>query len=112
MSCGENTIEWNGLGYHNEVVPEGTYRMIASLESDHHQEQALTTETLFSVDKCKNVLLFALPKSDTIYTDSGSKWICEMQLARSDGTTLQNTIAMTIPAKCLEPSRIRLTPAP
>ena len=25
---GKNTIGWNGLGYHNEVIPEGTYRMI------------------------------------------------------------------------------------
>ena len=73
VSRGKNAIEWNGLGYHNEVIPEGTYRMIASLESDHHQEQTLTTETLFSVDKCKNALLFALSKSDIIYTDAGSR---------------------------------------
>lgn len=83
---GKNTIGWNGLGYHNEVIPEGTYRMIASLESDHHQEQTLTAETLFSVGKCKNALLFALSKSDTIYNDGGSRWICEMQLARLGGT--------------------------
>ena len=62
VSRGENAIEWNGLGYHNEVIPEGTYRMIASLESDNHQKQTLTTETLFSIDKCKNALLFCTPQ--------------------------------------------------
>ena len=101
VSRGENTIEWNGLGYHNEVIPEGTYRMIASLESDHHQEQTLTTETLFSVDKCKNALLFALSKSDIIYTDAGSRWICEMQLVRSDGTIITEYYHYDAPSQML-----------
>ena len=101
VSRGENTIEWNGLGYHNEVIPEGTYRMIASLESDHHHEQMLTTETLFSVDKCKNALLFALPKNDTIYTNGGSIWICEMQLARSGGTIVTEYYRYDAPSQML-----------
>lgn len=101
VSHGENAIEWNGLGYHDEVIPEGTYRMIASLESDHHQEQTLTAETLFSVDKCKNALLFALSKSDIIYTDDGSRWICEMQLARSGGTIVTEYYRYDDPSQML-----------
>ena len=100
VSRGKNAIERNGLGYHNEVIPEGTYRMIALLESDH-QEQTLTTETLFSVDKCKNALLFALSKSDIIYTDAGSRWICEIQLARSDGTIITEYYHYDAPSQML-----------
>ena len=84
VAQGENTIEWDGLGYHDELIPEGTYRMTASLQSS--QPRSLTAETLFSVEKCKNALLFALPKSDSFYPDAGDRWVCEMQLARSGGT--------------------------
>lgn len=84
VSHGENRIEWNGLGYHNEVIPEGTYRMMAVMEGSGQQ----TSETLFSITKCKNALLFALPKSDTLYSDGAGRWICEIQLARSGGTVI------------------------
>ncbi len=81
---GESSLSWNGLGYHNEVIPEGTYRMVASLATE--DGQTVTAETPFTIAKCQNALLFALPKSDTIYTGSAGRWHCEMQLARPNGT--------------------------
>ena len=61
---GETKIEWNGLGYHNQLIPEGTYRLRAVL--DESGQPSLVTETLFAITKCKNALLFALPKNDTL----------------------------------------------
>ena len=81
---GESSLSWNGLGYHNEVIPEGTYRMVASLATDGGQ--TVTAETPFTIAGCQNALLFALPKSDTVYTGGARKWHCEMQLARPNGT--------------------------
>ena len=81
---GESSLSWNGLGYHNEVIPEGTYLMVASLATE--DGQTVTAETPFTIAKCQNALLFALPKSDTIYTGSAGRWHCEMQLARPNGT--------------------------
>lgn len=81
---GETKIEWNGLGYHNQLIPEGTYRLRAVL--DESGQPSLVTETLFAITKCKNALLFALPKNDTLYSGDKSRWSCEMQLARPGGT--------------------------
>ena len=80
---GESMIEWDGLGPNEEILPEGSYCMRAFLDCGN--TRTLSTELSFQIGECRNALLFALPKSDTLYA-AGAPWTCEMRTARRGST--------------------------
>ncbi len=102
---GKSMIEWDGLGLNEEILPEGSYCMRAFLDCGN--EQTLSTELSFRVGKCRNALLFALPKSDTLYA-AGDPWACEMRTARRGSTIVTEFYRCDQPDQLLAAKRNKI----
>lgn len=102
---GKSMIEWDGLGLNEEILPEGSYCMRAFLDCGN--EQTLSTELSFRVGKCRNALLFALPKSDTLYA-AGDLWACEMRTARRGSTIVTEFYRCDQPDQLLAAKRNKI----
>lgn len=80
VAAGETTVPWMGLGDNDERIPEGEYRLTATLVYDGGE--ALFEDKITFV-RSKNALIFALPSSDTLYLDDTDSWFAEVCLVRS-----------------------------
>ena len=78
VTAGENTFLWDGLGCNQERLEDGEYRFHAELETAEGVVAAC--DVPFSLKKCRQALVFALPSGSTIYTDS--QWRTEIKLIR------------------------------
>ena len=75
---GETVVSWDGLGYNNERIEDGKYLLSASLTLD--DGRSLTAASSFTMAKCRQAVVFALPVSDTMYQDK--PWYAEVKLVR------------------------------
>ena len=76
--AGENTVLWDGLGDHLERLPEGEYRIRAAWAAE--DGRTLEAEDRFTLQRCLQALLFALPSGDT--WQPGGEWYVEFKLVR------------------------------
>ena len=106
VAAGDITLEWDGLGMHEEILPEGRYRLLAFLDG----AETLTAEKQFTVAKSRNALLFALAKSPEFDPEADGKWICEMRLARSGGTVVTEFYRCDQPDVLLDIRRNKVSP--
>lgn len=79
VTAGENVLFWDGLGENREPLRNGEYDVNASLSAaDGREYQASGSVT---VRGTAAGLKYALPSSDTVYTDGSERWIVEYNLA-------------------------------
>ncbi|MBQ8555682.1 MAG: CapA family protein [Clostridia bacterium] len=84
VPAGENTILWDGLAPHEERIADGKYTLSGVLTAS--DGTTLMDETTITIARCKNVLQFALPSSDTLYLADKEDWFCEIRMIRSGDT--------------------------
>lgn len=82
---GENHIAWDGLGDHQEPMPQGQYRVCAVLKTDTGETQEASAA--FELKRSRQALRFALSSSDTLYADT--RWYIEYRLVRAGRMTIE-----------------------
>lgn len=93
---GENVLPWDGLGEFGDRMFAGPYRFLVKVTGTDGRE--LSAETKFEISGTTQTLVYALPSSETLYTEKGEKWFVEcfvsaeclvrMEVTDKDGKTV------------------------
>ncbi len=75
VSAGENSIDWDGLGENLERMFSGPYRFDVTVTGEDGTER--TASAGCNISATKPALVYALPSSETLYTDGSEKWFAE-----------------------------------
>ena len=73
--AGENKVEWDGLGENLEKMFSGPYRWDVTVTGEDGTER--TGSASCTISATKPALVYALPSSETLYTDGSQKWFVE-----------------------------------
>ena len=74
LAAGENRLSWDGLGENLERLFAGPYHFDVTL---HTEGGEVTARAKFDISGTVPALVYALPSSDVLYTDTG-KWFTEV----------------------------------
>ena len=90
---GENVLPWDGLGEFGDRMFAGPYRFLVKVTGPDGTE--LSAAAKFEISGTTQTLVYALPSSETLYTEKGEKWFVEcfvsaeclvrMEVADKDG---------------------------
>ena len=91
VKAGDNRIAWDGLGENREKMFAGPYRFEVTVTGNDGTEQ--TAAAKFNINATKPALVYALPSSETLYTDGSEKWFveyfasaeCQVEMQVKDG---------------------------
>ena len=72
---GENVLPWDGLGEFGDRMFAGPYRFLVKVTGTDGTEQS--AEAKFEISGTTPTLVYALPSSETLYTEKGEKWFVE-----------------------------------
>ena len=96
ISEGENVLPWDGLGEFGDRMFAGPYRFLVKVTGADGKE--LSAVAKFQISGTTQTLVYALPSSETLYTEKGEKWFVEcfvsaeclvrMEVADKDGETV------------------------
>ena len=75
LSAGENELPWDGLGEFGERMFAGPYRFLVKVAGEDRTE--LSAVGKFEINGTTQTLVYALPSSETLYTEKGEKWFVE-----------------------------------
>ena len=93
---GENVLPWDGLGEFGDRMFAGPYRFLVKVTGTDGTEQS--AEAKFEISGTTPTLVYALPSSETLYTEKGEKWFVEcfvsaeclvrMEVTNKDGSVV------------------------
>ena len=91
VAAGENIIAWDGLGENLEQMFSGPYRWDVTVAGEDGTERTATAK--FNISATIPALVYALPSSETLYTDGSEKWfveyyvsaVCQVDMEVRDG---------------------------
>ena len=105
VSAGENTVEWDGLGANLEKMFSGPYHFDVTVTGEDGTEY--TASAGFNISATKPALVYALPSSETLYTDGSEKWFVEyyvsaecpvdMEVRNGNGTVWTGSMTVSNP---------------
>ena len=75
VDAGWNIVSWNGCGVNNEKLDNHVYLASCLLQADDMNQYQC--EFRLGIEYSAPVLLWALPSSDTVYTEETDRWFVE-----------------------------------